>query len=502
MLQSPDAPSTFGLVDLDPTIENEARRRITTDLDQSLDELMADPAYGFKLDYITQPHEGRAALTQAQPVPPITRSPSGSDGSWSSFGSPSVIPSPPLMEQLPADTVAQPPVREAQPRVPPKVGTRFSKEVDRILKDWVVEHRDLPFPRGEERERLQRLTGLTKKQVLDWMANYRRRGGWKARVSGSTSSKSSTGQIDVHRRNRPAPMERPRLGNPMERRVESRPEDGSITATAVADADDEASSSRMSNRSHPSEVLRDADLLGSYSPDGTHHDPIPMAHLQPVVPATNSMGRRQSVSHPEARDSVPTPQTHRSRRTDHATVPDERMQTTTAAKGPITFHCTFCRATFQKKHRWQRHEETIHLSVHSWTCAPDGPIIIDAAGLSRCVFCRESSPSEAHIAEHHFDDCQKRRVEDRTFDRKDHIKQHLGRVHLVTPERLACDLDQWKTSITEFWSQCGFCGSVLETWPARADHLADHFKVGWTMDDWRGGWGFEESVLSRVKGLT
>lgn len=39
----------------------------------------------------------------------------------------------------------------------------------------------------------------------------------------------------------------------------------------------------------------------------------------------------------------------------------------------------------------------------------------------------------------------------------------------------------------------------MDTWQARTDHLADHFKLGSTMADWTGDWGFEAPVLARLE---
>lgn len=48
-------------------------------------------------------------------------------------------------------------------------------------------------------------------------------------------------------------------------------------------------------------------------------------------------------------------------------------------------------------------------------------------------------------------------------------------------------------------SLCGFCGISMDTWQARTDHLADHFKLGSTMADWKGDWGFEAPILARLE---
>jgi hypothetical protein len=39
----------------------------------------------------------------------------------------------------------------------------------------------------------------------------------------------------------------------------------------------------------------------------------------------------------------------------------------------------------------------------------------------------------------------------------------------------------------------------METWIDRVHHLADHFKTGKTMADWKGDWGFEPHILELVE---
>lgn len=57
----------------------------------------------------------------------------------------------------------------------PKIGARFSRESVRILKAWLSTHSHRPYPNDEERENLQRQTGLNKTQISNWLANARRR---------------------------------------------------------------------------------------------------------------------------------------------------------------------------------------------------------------------------------------------------------------------------------------------------------------------------------------
>lgn len=63
-------------------------------------------------------------------------------------------------------------------------------------------------------------------------------------------------------------------------------------------------------------------------------------------------------------------------------------------------------------------------------------------------------------------------------------------------------MNSWKAPTPDIRSRCGFCGIVLNSWPTRVDHLAEHFKTGSTMVDWKGDWGFEPSILSTVENAT
>lgn len=69
----------------------------------------------------------------------------------------------------------------------PKVGARFSRDSVRILKNWLSSHSNRPYPNDDEREQLQRQTGLNKTQVSNWLANARRRSRGKFRPTRSAS---------------------------------------------------------------------------------------------------------------------------------------------------------------------------------------------------------------------------------------------------------------------------------------------------------------------------
>ncbi|KAF5011808.1 hypothetical protein FDECE_2098 [Fusarium decemcellulare] len=295
----------------------------------------------------------------------------------------------PALEQNPAlVNVSQPAIGlfgNAAP--PPKIGARFSREAVRVLRQWVSTHSDHPFPSDQEKDALQHRTGLNKTQILNWLANARRRGKIQARpLPGSPqcgqSPTSSTHAIDIPRRKpTPAPGDRARLMNPLERWVDSPPESEPATATAIARA--MASSSRS--------------------------------------------------------------------------------------------------------------------SFERWACTPNGPCVTEFNGLLRCAFCSEPSPDDAHFNTHNYAVCRERPLQERSFNRKDHLTQHLRLVHNVKPEQLGCPLNEWKLPMPAIRSVCGFCGLKMDTWEFRVDHLADHFKTGTSMKEWKGDWGFDPSVLFRVE---
>jgi len=60
-------------------------------------------------------------------------------------------------------------------------------------------------------------------------------------------------------------------------------------------------------------------------------------------------------------------------------------------------------------------------------------------------------------------------------------------------------METWKVATPEIRSRCGFCGIVMDSWTIRVDHLAEHFKGGKSMADWKGDWGFEPQVLDIIE---
>lgn len=174
------------------------------------------------------------------------------------------------------------------------------------------------------------------------------------------------------------------------------------------------------------------------------------------------------------------------------------LETDLVANPSMPYQCTFCCETFKTKHDWQRHEKSLHLPLEKWVCALHGPSASKPEFEEPCcVFCGTVGPRDAHIESHHYSLCQERSLDERTFHRKDHLVQHLRLVHQAKFE--AWSMKSWMVPMPDIKSRCGFCGLEMTTWIERTDHLADHFKIGATMADWKGDWGFDESTRRLVE---
>jgi hypothetical protein len=384
----------------------------------------------------------------------------------------------------------------------PKIGTRFTREAVRTLKNWLSTHSRHPYPTDEEKESLQRLTGLNKTQITNWLANARRRGKVPAQRSTSPHVRSWAGAIDIpQRRGTPSPLATPqRRGtpiesmNPLQRWANSPPEHEPANVTDIARAITSSSSAHSSGLESPASF--------NYTDDGSGRSLCHASSASSVGTSQSSGSSFQSAYSHGSRETFGslTPSFGRGRRRRRRRMPPKRPNTgPTSLTAPVkTFQCTFCTETFRTKHDWQRHEKSLHLSLERWVCAPHGATAMDPESKRQCcVFCAEPNPDEAHIESHNMSACQERSLADRTFYRKDHLRQHLNLVH--NAKFKSWSMDSWKVVTPEIRSRCGFCGIVMDTWTIRTDHLAEHFKTGDTMKDWKGDWGFEAPVLEMVE---
>jgi hypothetical protein len=370
----------------------------------------------------------------------------------------------------------------------PKVGARFPREAVRVLRGWLSTHHRHPYPTEEEKEGLRRQTGLNKVQITNWLANARRRG--KVRAPRSTSPSPNMDSyargMDIPRRGTPALREM----NPLERWKASPPEHEAASATAIAKA--VTSSTFSSGRDSPYTSYGHTD-------DGSARSLCNVSSTSSLGTSHSSGGSFASAFSHKSRGSFGSFNSfgNRGRRRRRRQAP-KPVKVSNLAVAPRTFQCTFCTETFKTKHDWQRHEKSLHLSLERWICSPNGPYqhCVEYNHLA-CVYCGLPNPPEGHAEQHNHSSCAERSLEERTFYRKDHLRQHLNLVHDAKFQ--AWSMDVWKVATPEIRSRCGFCGIIMDSWSIRVDHLAEHFKGGKSMADWKGDWGFEPQVLDIVE---
>lgn len=379
-----------------------------------------------------------------------------------------------------------------------RLTSTFNQNQLNVLEQWLNLHLHCPYPTKEEKGSLAGQTGLSMAQVSTWFTNARRR--LRRTRSASSCNGSSIPErptfLQQHQfSGNPqwasmTPLDRWRNSPP---EIEAAPLEAIVNAVAHSDIDNKSDQSIGSAASAPcnlqhtvppklndarSFVSSEASVSGLSSSSGSSTGSI---HSQ------GSFGRFYLDDQSRRR---------RRRRTRNLGVSYNRPAKTTATKRP--FQCTFCTDTFRTKHDWTRHESTLHLALVKFACAPSGPTYSDSSNeVNRCVFCDELCPSVSHIDAHRFSECQIKPASLRTFYRKDHLVQHLRLVHGVN--HAAPVMESWKSEVTHINSRCGFCDQRFEIWPERNDHIAQHFRDGASMKDWRGCRGLDPPVALAVE---
>ncbi|GKU21275.1 unnamed protein product [Fusarium langsethiae] len=361
---------------------------------------------------------------------------------------------------------------------PQRPGKRLSLISVRVLNNWLSTHTHHPYPTVAEVESIIRRTGLNKQQVLNWFANARRRKKFERPDTTDYSSGSSEASP------RDIPLPRPPTPiiqqSPFERWRNSPPEDEPSGMAAIARA--------VSGVSHP---------------------PMEDSHLQPRnAPSVTGSWATSAEASDSSRSSRASTHTHRSngslgslrklnKKRRRARPHGRAYGTRQLSQACHRFQCTFCTESFKLKHTWTRHERTQHLSLEQWECTPAGPTFLNEMSESVCVYCGVVSPDVSHFDIHNHDLCHRRERSERTFYRKDHLRQHLRLVHVS--EFRKWPMEDWKFKHEDIISRCGFCDSNMTTWSERANHLAEHFKDGMTMAEWKGNWGFDALTLDMVE---
>ncbi|RAH51213.1 C2H2-type zinc finger protein [Aspergillus brunneoviolaceus CBS 621.78] len=177
-------------------------------------------------------------------------------------------------------------------------------------------------------------------------------------------------------------------------------------------------------------------------------------------------------------------------------------KTTSSTQALRRYCCTFCCDRFKSKYDWARHEKSLHVTLEAWYCAPFGTTVLSSTApeTTLCAFCGALDPDIAHLNDHDATACETKPGTRRSFRRKDHLMQHLRLVHHILPTKGGgpLGLESWKIGQSAITSRCGFCDTRLRSWEERVEHLAEHFRSGQTMADWRGEHEFPADFAALV----
>ncbi|KAH8730920.1 hypothetical protein GQ44DRAFT_672939 [Phaeosphaeriaceae sp. PMI808] len=374
----------------------------------------------------------------------------------------------------------------------PKKGAaaaRFPRAAIKILKDWMLQHIDHPYPTDEEKELLKQQTELTIGQISNWMANNRRRQKARPKRCASPSIRPSTQAMNI-----PAGRTWESL-DPFERWKHSPVQNEPAPLTAITHAIehfDPPTTTTSASTSYRRDVSNTS--TGSFS----HFTAPSISSVETGVTgvSSGSIGSHNSAYSYGSRHSLGSMNSLKSKERRRRRRLPTRPPKPDSNDTPRLFQCTFCTDRFKNKYDWSRHEKSLHLSLEKWLCAPLGEIIADkATGKRKCVYCDELEPSEEHLATHNHNTCCEKGPESRTFYRKDHLRQHLRLMHGC---KMTTSMDSWKSEAQFIKSRCGFCDMSFNKWQDRIDHLAKEFRSGADMKTWKGCRGLDAHVAIYV----
>ncbi|KAG8668027.1 hypothetical protein FPOAC2_10213 [Fusarium poae] len=362
--------------------------------------------------------------------------------------------------------------------VPQRPGKRLSLASVRVLNKWLSNHTHHPYPTIAEVESIIRQTGLSKQQVLNWFANARRRKKFERPDTTDYSSGSSEAiprDIPLQRPPTPAFQQ-----SPFERWRNSPPEDEPSGMDAIARA--VSSVSRFPTEDIYIQHRNASSVTGSWATSAETSDSSRSSHASARTHGSDRSLESLRKANKKRRRARPRGRGYGTGQLNQAV---------------HRYQCTFCTESFKLKHTWTRHEKTQHLSLEQWECTPTGPTCLNDSSEAMCVYCGALNPDVAHFETHNHDLCYRRERSERTFYRKDHLIQHLRLVHGL--EFRKWPMEDWRFKLEDIISRCGFCDANMTTWSERANHLAEHFKDGMTMADWKGNWGFDGLTLDMVE---
>ncbi|KAF1996538.1 hypothetical protein P154DRAFT_579791 [Amniculicola lignicola CBS 123094] len=338
------------------------------------------------------------------------------------------------------------------------------------LQAWLDAHSDNPYPDAETKQQLAQQCSITEKQVNTWFTNAR------ARQLSPLDTWLNSGSEDEAAK---------------ESDIESAAQTPTYTTGFTLLPDNKPTTRAYKAGSVSGSSAFSAGALSQPQVNRRGKKKIYRSHQVPNAPVNSSSPSNAT-----------------------ATATEQEM-----------WQCTFCLRPLVPK-SWRRHEETQHHHRAQWTCMLYGPRLSfppspttptsattlpscarPATSSSRCAFCMLKNPSEDHFLKaHRISECAKRSARDRTFYRPDHLRQHVRNFH----GSALFDVVQarWKKGASDHHEEegekegwpCGFCGEWLDKWDKRETHIANHFKDGMTMAQWKVPFPGHPDVEKKGKG--
>ncbi|PSN67351.1 hypothetical protein BS50DRAFT_390024 [Corynespora cassiicola Philippines] len=326
------------------------------------------------------------------------------------------------------------------------------KAHSRMIKQWLLDHRTIPYPTDEEVLALATVCGRTSQQIRISLNNFRARLRLETNRNNSSSSPPSVS--------------------------------GSSMCSPPSDFD-----------SLDSWLLQTASYAHLPNQTGELGFDLPPIFDDNYVVSSKSTASEDSGSQRAGAELLMIPRRkgqrlHASRQLA-SSLGHSPKSSDPSQEASKTYHCTVCPKSFQQEWGWRRHEYSVHkFQVEKWTCMlNDMHLLSDLT----CAFCGEKVDELDHFGRHNVQFCLQQDPTNRTFARKDGLKQHVGQIHLKAadesvkktfkvPRSWASRVNASESHPDSLW--CGFCLSVMDSTASRMDHVAEHFRCGYDMSWW------------------
>ncbi|KAF2814275.1 uncharacterized protein BDZ99DRAFT_495793 [Mytilinidion resinicola] len=361
------------------------------------------------------------------------------------------------------------------------------------IKAWFEAHSFRPYPTKEEEQSLIEQTGLNIQQVKRCLTNLRARTKKKGVVIAHCSSPS---EIQYEYTANDNHLCRDLLTS----RTTSTGEWLGMPVSPAESQSSPSGNSLTTNTSSP-RVLEEG-LSGSLPISSFPHrgdSPRNFPASPPGLPQFQSlnMGALRSVPGRKGKKPlIPLPVMFAGESTPE---PNTISNSLPSGLQKRIFHCTFCFKHLKDRYEWKRHEAS-EVFATKWICMPQNTAVSNGT----CVFCDTAPTYMPYACAHNIEPCLAKPLHDRTFGRKDQLKQHIQQVHLPPDQNprasqvpTRAKKSRASLQIPPLWKLdcnaidlrpgalwCGFCKTDLDTWTQRVEHVSAHFQNGATITDW------------------